>query len=200
MDKDQPQIPGRTRYKIPVVGTSHKGPQNAVITWTPEWRISFDKHAKGNIGVSSGTLYVECYGWTTETSRFSSGDLNGKLLVSGSSCNSDLVVMLPFGPHGPKLEGYMYDGTLIDEIKITRFAWKQGTSSSVMNYLFEDCRIDKFVHCMRYYVLYIHVQSKTVHSFVHEQDTGKYKGNKMTYVHFGTGVVKQQKLNQSKEK
>lgn len=192
--------PGRARLKIPTVFDKIDQNQTAVVTRSPEWRISFDTIAAGNIKVSSGDKYIELYGWTTETSRYVSGDLNGKLFISGSSSNSDLVVIIPFGPHGPKLEGYMYNGTLIEETKIARFASMQGTGTAILLYTFEDCRIVRFIHCVRYYMLFLQVQSKKVHHWKYDQEKGTNKGNKMTSVHFGTGKVEESSLTKSDDK
>lgn len=188
-------IPGRTRLKIPTVFDRQYVDQSAIVTRSPEWRVSFDKIANGNIKTSSGQ-YIELYGWTTESSRYISGDLNGKLFVSGSLKNTDLVMIIPHGPHGPVLEERMYHGTLIKELTISRFAWKEGASSAILSFLFKDVRIVRFQHNPKYYIVWAQVRSKTTHVWVYQQDTGKAKGNKMSFVDYGTADTEQQKIGE----
>lgn len=182
-------IPGRTRLKVPTIFDRKQGDTSAVISRSPEWMVSLFPLTKGNITVAGSKNFIELYGWTSEASRYVSGDLSGTLLTSGSVKSSNLVLIIPPGPHGPKIEAQMYKGTLLAKIIILRLGWTQGINEKFQELQFEKARLVGFQQNMQYLVISAQVAKKANDITVFSQDTGKSSGHKLSSVNYSTDAM-----------
>lgn len=179
-------LPGRSRFRLPVVGTKTNLEQSGLSKQTPEWTIEIDDVFQDQpLGVSQTS--VELFGFTYNTTRDTLGHSVSSLISSPSLRLSDVVVMIRNDASAPKLEQKMNSGTVIQNITITRYGWI--TEYTVLETrTFETCYITKFKQILDFLVLFIRTIKINEHFWVFNQD-GKSAGNLSSEISVETGMI-----------
>ncbi len=185
------RVPGRAwpsdkaSLKVPVVFNDETETQSAVISRSFEWVVSFETLAVSNVKFKSGIQFIELYGWTFATHRYVSGNMTGSLYTSGSVQSENLVLIVPHGSHGPKIEAWMYHGKIFKEVYVARFGWTEGKCVPIQVHKFTFVRIVEFRVNMKYYVIQLQVRSKETDVTIFNQETGAEKGHKKSTTVYG---------------
>lgn len=173
-------LPGRSKFRVPTIFDRENSSSSAVVSRSPEWMISFGALTKGN--VEKFDDYIELYGWHSESSRYVSGNVSGSLFTSGSVKNSDLVVIIPPGEHGPKLELQMYNGKIVPKVSILRLGWSEGNIEKLQEVTFDTVRLIGYQQNIQYLVIFAQISGKKNDITVHKQVDGKASGHMISSV------------------
>lgn len=192
------RIPGRKGGLIPTVLDQRKSEVGSVWSHSPEWVVSMGPPlTSGNFPISGSNNFIALYGWTAESSRWVSSDVSGTLLTSGSIQHSDLILLIPPGPHGPKIENWLYLGKLIETLIIKRLGWTQnenGEEPKVLQTItFTKVRLLGFQMTVRYYIVRAQILTKKNDITILEQTSGKPKGHNVTSVNYSTSKMEDPK-------
>jgi type VI protein secretion system component Hcp len=177
-------LPGRSRIKIPIVGTKKNNELSGVSKATKEWTLRMDlifvnpanalSHAletleSGEEPPKTGEFEVELFGFTYETTRETVGHSVNQLIASASIRHSDVILVIQNSTYSPKLEQYMNDGTLIDNVEIYRHGFVDGSMQLLEARLFKDCYITHFQQVLDYVVLHVRVLYRHEISYIYSQ-------------------------------
>lgn len=199
------RIPGRKGGLIPAVRDQHESEVGAVWSRSPEWVVSIRGKTGTNLTQGTFTIgtednFIALYGWTSESSRWVSSDVSGTLLTSGSIQHSDLVLLLPPGPHGPKIESWLYQGKIVESLIIKRLGWSMNDNDSEPRVLqtitFLKVRLLGFQMTVRYYVVRAQITEKQNDITILNQVDGMPVGHNATSVNYST--LKMQEPKQQK--
>lgn len=192
------RIPGRRGGLIPAVHDQRKGEVGSVWSHSPEWVVSIrgktgTNLTKGNFPVDTEDNFIALYGWTSESSRWVSSDVSGTLLTSGSVQHSDLILLIPPGSHGPKIESWLYQGKIVESLIIKRLGWSMNDNDSEPRVLqtikFLKVRLLGFQMTVRYYIVRCQVTEKQNDITVLNQVDGLPKGHNATSVNYSTSKM-----------
>lgn len=199
------RIPGRRGGVIPAIHDQRKSEVGSVWSHSPEWVVSIRGKpgtalTKGNFPVDTEDNFIALYGWTSESSRWVSGDVSGTLLTSGSVQHSDLLLLIPPGPHGPIIESWLYQGKIVESLIIKRLGWSMNDNDSEPRVLqtikFLKVRLLGFQMTVRYYIVRCQVTEKQNDITVLNQVDGLPAGHNATSINYSTSKMadpKQQK-------
>jgi hypothetical protein len=177
---------GRLKYKIPT--TLHKNDVLwATTSRSPEWMVSMDNLCKST--VESYLEYTILLGWFCESSRYINGDLAGNLFTSGAIKSSDLVIVIPNGEHGPKIEQRLYSGKVIQKLVIVRLGWTEGKNEKLQQITFGEVRIIGYQQNVQYLVIYSQITSKENDIQIFKQKDGATSGHKVSSVDYSTNKL-----------
>jgi hypothetical protein len=150
---------------------------------SPELLCSADKIFKGS--VKGYEAYSIIYGYRVISSGCIVSDLSSSLRVQGSLETSPLVLVMPNGEYGPKVETQLYNGKLIEKVTIVRLGWTEGVLQELDKQVFSTVRVIGFNHNMRFIAMALQYTKKETDIQVFNQLDGKATGHKVASVDYG---------------
>lgn len=169
-------LPGRGRFRIPVVGTKKSNEQSGISKATPEWVVEI-----GNIP------QLELFGFSAGTTRDTLGHAGSVLYAGAATRLSDLVIVVENTEHSPVLEQMMNDGTLVETIVITRQGWINSSLQTIEERTYSSCYITQFRQILDYVVLFIRTLIREEKIMIYDQ-TGQANGQAVSSVDQITGT------------
>lgn len=161
-------LPGRSRIRIPIVGTKKNNDLSGISKSTPEWMISFDNLKVSSTWGIAGDA-IELFGFSYNTMRETVGHSVNQLIASAATRHSDLVVLIQNSTYSPMFEQYMNNGSLINNITITRWGWVT-QPQKLEERIFKMCYITQFRQILDYLVLFIRHTEKMETIFIYDQN------------------------------
>lgn len=154
-------LPGRGRFRIPIVGTKKNNELSGISKATHEWYVKI-----------GGTAH-ELFGFSTGTTRETMGHSVNPLFASAATRYSDLVVIIENTEDSPIYEQYMNNGTLIEDVCIVRQGWIKGEPKDLEKRVFTDNYITQFRQILDYLVLFIRTlkREETIYIFTQQGDS-----------------------------
>lgn len=125
-------------YSIPTVPPTVR--ESGQVT-TPEWMISIDDLLSSS--VKGFEEYCELYGWYSEHSRESKGNVTGDLVSNAAVKQSDVIVIIPMGIYIPTIDNIMTNGKVLDKITIVRIANNEALKVPIQIIDFAACQVSK---------------------------------------------------------
>lgn len=203
------RLPGFRNEKIATVAPPKLAPGTQ--KRTPEWMVSFSTLSSALLGGTSAVQlglgkkvvtnlmdrikatssvdkmsgFTELFGWFSEMTRFVSGHVAGKLLISGSIKNSPLVLMIPAGTAAATLEEALFTGQLITCITLIRLGYVGGLLQVLQVVIFHHCRLTNFQQQLDRLIIHCTVLEKTNHICVFDQQ-GTPTGAGVSYMNIST--------------
>ncbi|MDR3285729.1 MAG: hypothetical protein LBS83_03535 [Holosporales bacterium] len=166
------------RFKI---ATSEQESFPTTISNAIEWIVSLDDLCKSDI--EEYAKYTELLSWFFEASRFSSCNLPGKPTY-GAIKNSDLILFLPNGEHGPKIEQQLYSGKYITKAVIIRLRWVGGKKQVIQKITFNNLRIIEFQQNIQYITAFFQIKDKESDIETFSLEDGTSLGHKVSNLKF----------------
>ncbi|GHS96489.1 hypothetical protein AGMMS50296_2680 [Alphaproteobacteria bacterium] len=158
------------------------GTDNTTTVQTPEWMVSLDDLCKSTI--EGYKKYTNLYGYFSESSRYIAPDLSENLFMSSAIKAAELLLILPHGEHGPKIDWKVFDGTIIKKATIVRIGTTEGTVVPLQILTFETVRFTGIELNIRYIAVSAQFAKKTNDIQVFKQSDGKAEGHKISSVDF----------------
>lgn len=169
-------LPGRGRFRIPVIGTKKNNEQSGISKATPEWVIEFGSIPR-----------LELFGFSAGTTRDTLG-YAGSILYAGAATRfSDLVVVIENTENSPVLEQMMNDGTLLEQIVIIRQGWINASLQTIEERIYSACYITQFRQILDYVVLFIRTLKREEKITIYDQK-GQANGQAVSHVDQLTGI------------
>lgn len=156
-------LPGRGRFRIPIVGTKKNNDQSGISKATPEWTVSI------------GDIKFELFGFSAGTTRDTLSHAGNPLYANAATRFSDLVIVIENTEHSPVLEQIMNDGSLINTITIIRQGWINSVLQTLEERIYKSNYITQFRQVLDYVVLFIRTLERTEEITIYKQ-TGAPEG------------------------
>lgn len=177
---------GRLKYKIPT--TLHPGDDGCTTaSYTPEWMVSIDNICKSTI--ENYIEYITLHGWHCGSSHYVNGNLAGAFYPDIGNHSSTLVIIIPNGQHGPKIEQLLYSGKVIKQVTIVRLGWTEGRNEKLQQITFGDVRIIGYQQNVQYLVIYSQITSKENDIQIFKQQDGVAAGHKVSSIDYRTNKL-----------
>ncbi|MDR2464542.1 MAG: hypothetical protein LBD36_02980 [Holosporales bacterium] len=156
--------------------------QWATTSRSPESMVKIDDLCKST--VEDYCEYTILFGWFCESSRYINGDLAGDFFTSGAVKSSDLVIVLPNGEHGPKIEQRLYSGKVLEEVIVVRLGWTEGKNEKLQQITFGGVRVVGYQQNVLYIVIYLQITRKENDIQMFKQKDGSADGHKVSSVDY----------------
>lgn len=150
-------LPGRGRFRIPIVGTKKNNEQAGISKAAPEWQVKI-----------AGTGF-ELFGFSAGTTRDTLGHSGNPLFSGAATRYSDLVIVIENTEYSPVFEQMMNDGSLIHNVAIFRQGWINGTLQTIEERTYKSCYITQFRQILDYLVLFIRTLEREEKILIYDQ-------------------------------
>jgi hypothetical protein len=148
-----------------------------------EWLISLDNLCKGQ--TPDFEDFAPLLGWRAQSYMFVSEDLGGNA-THGALSNNNVIMILPNGEHGPKIEQQLYGGKLVTKIVIVKIGWIGSELQTFQKITFSKARIIELCQNIRYLTITARILGKES-DFQDFSYDGKPKGHKVNSIDFSVG-------------
>lgn len=129
---------GGDKVSIPLIDPKLR--QENQIT-TPEWMVSIGDLLTSTI--KSYENYTELFGWHSEHSRETRGNVSGDLVSNAAVKQSDVIIIIPMGIYIPTLDNMMTNGKVLEFVTIVRLANNEDKKVPIQTIEFADCQLCK---------------------------------------------------------
>lgn len=182
------KLAGRSLIHFPIHGTNKNNELSGISKSTPEWMIRMDDilegHVSSHAGDSKGT---QLFGFSYHTERETVGYPVNQLIANAAFRLSDLIVLIQNATYSPILEQYMNNGTLINNIVITRWGWIGASLTQLEQRVFSICYITQFRQILDYVVLFVRYVEVHENIYIYSQ-TGESMGQTGSKISALTGL------------
>lgn len=133
-DYELMSVPGEKDLQIAVVPSAYRKPQDNGSHYV-DWTFTADL-------IFFPKLFVDLYGWYSESARDTGMDVAHHLYTSGAIKHTELIVVIPNGQHLTTFENKLVRGQLISKVVITRLikvGMPLGLPVPIQVNTYEDC-------------------------------------------------------------
>jgi hypothetical protein len=160
------EISGNSNLRLPIIGS----PTDESTVKSPEWMVKIDELLTSHVlGFNN---YTELLGWHAQSSRESNCNISSALPMSATLKHSDVILVLPNGPHAVPLETKMNTGSPLDTVTIARLGHVKVAKVKLQTIEFTKCSIKAFQQELDRLVIHLAVSTKTNTLFVFDAAGG----------------------------
>lgn len=180
------ELPGRSKYRIPVTSSYDASEDEGRISKTPDWIVRLDNIT--NSSIADYTDFTELFGWYGESSRFTASDISSDFVTSATLKHSELILLIPNGGFAAPIESRMYEGIPIDELVIVRLGNIRQTRVETQALVYRCCYIQRFQQQLDRVFLQVTVKTKENTLYVFDVD-GMPRGQVVSRVDFSSNQI-----------
>jgi hypothetical protein len=172
-------IPGRTHYNLPIVGTNENNEQSGISKATREWELM--------VPVGGAQVALELFGFSHGIFRDTLTNSTANFISGAATRSADLMVLLQIDNNSPTLEAYMNNSTLLEIVEVRRNGWIKGVFSILEQLIFKTCYIVRFMHILDFLLMQIRVCEVEEKLQIYAQD-GSPTGQTSSIIQTVTGL------------